>query len=68
MNKRSLFKDLNKLLLFAMNRFENYTITAINKIRSGNKRPDTEKIFETITKKSALNISLDDALQKLREM
>lgn len=51
-----------------MNRFENYTITAINKIRSGNKRPDTEKIFETITKKSALNISLDDALQKLREM
>lgn len=51
-----------------MNRFENYTIIAINKITSGNKRPDTEKIFETITKKSALNISLDDALQKLREM
>ena len=51
-----------------MNRFENNTIIAINKITSGNKRPDTEKFFETITKKSALNISLDDALQKLREM
>ena len=51
-----------------MNRFENNTIIAINKITSGNKRPDTEKFFETITKKSALNISLGDALQKLREM
>ena len=48
-----------------MNRFENQIITAINKIRNDNRR---QKIFETITKESASNITLQAAQQKLREI
>ena len=56
------------LFLFAMDSFENQIISAIKKIRNANRRPDAEKIFKTITKESASNVTLDDIQQKLHEM
>ena len=53
---------------FVMVSFENQIITAIKKIRNANRRPDAEKIFITITKESASNLTLDDVQQKLHEM
>ena len=55
-------------ILFVMDSFENQIITAIKKIRNANRRPDAEKIFKTITKESASNLTLDDVLQKLNEI
>ena len=51
-----------------MDSFENQIITAIKKIKNTNTRPDAEKIFKTITKESASNLTLDDVQQKLHEM
>ena len=51
-----------------MDSFENQIITAIKEIRNANRRPYTEKIFKTITERSASNLTLDDLLQKLHEM
>ena len=51
-----------------MDSFENQIISAIKKIRNANRRPDAEKIFKTITKDSASNVTLDDIQQKLHEM
>ena len=51
-----------------MDNFENQTISAIKKIRNANRRPDAEKIFKTIAKESATNLTLDDLQQKLSEM
>ena len=51
-----------------MDSFENQIISAIKKIRNANRRPDAEKIFKTITKESASNLTLDDVQQKLNEM
>ena len=51
-----------------MDSFENQIISAIKKIRNANRRPDAEKIFKTITKESASNLTLDDIQQKLHEM
>ena len=51
-----------------MDSFENQIISAIKKIRNANRRPDAEKIFKTITKESASNLTLDDVQQKLHEM
>ena len=51
-----------------MDSFENQIISAIKEIRNANRRPDTEKIFKTITERSASNLTLDDVLQKLHEM
>ena len=56
------------LFLFVMDSFENQIISAIKKIRNANRRPDAEKIFKTITKESASNVTLDDIQQKLHEM
>ena len=55
-------------ILFATDSSENQIITAIKKIRNANRRPDAEKIFKTITKESASNVTLDDIQQKLHEM
>ena len=55
-------------ILFVMDSFENQIITAIKKIRNANRRPDAEKIFKTITKESASNLTLDDIRQKLNKM
>ena len=55
-------------ILFVMDSFENQIITAIKKIRNANRRPDAEKIFKTITKESASNLTLDDVQQKLNEI
>ena len=46
-----------------MDSFENQIISAIKKIRNANRRPDAEKIFKTITKDSASNVTLDDIQQ-----
>ena len=54
------------LFLFVMDSFENQIISAIKKIRNANRRPDAEKIFKTITKDSASNVTLDDIQQKLQ--
>ena len=43
-------------------------MSAIKKIRNANRRPDAEKIFKTITKESASNLTLDDVQQRLIEM
>ena len=51
-----------------MDSFENQIISAIKKIRNANRRPDVEKIFKTMTKESASNLTLDDVQQKLHEM
>ena len=51
-----------------MDSFENQIISAIKEIRNANRRPDTEKIFKTITERSASNLTLDDVLQKLHGM
>ena len=51
-----------------MDSFENQIISAIKKIRNAYTRPDAEKIFKTITKESASNLTLDDVQQKLNEM
>ena len=51
-----------------MDSFENQIITAVKKIRNANRRPDAEKIFKTITKESASNLTLDDIRQKLNKM
>ena len=51
-----------------MDSFEYQTITALKKIRNANRRPDAKKIFKTITKESASNLTLDDVQQKLHEM
>ena len=51
------------LFLFVMDSFENQIISAIKKIRNANRRPDAEKIFKTITKDSASNVTLDDIQQ-----
>ena len=51
-----------------MDNFENQTISAIKKIRNANRCPDAEKIFKTIAKESASNLTLDDVQQKLNEM
>ena len=40
----------------------------MKKIRHANRRPDAEKIFKTITKESASNLTLNDVQQKLQEM
>ena len=53
-------------ILFATDSSENQIITAIKKIRNANRRPDAEKIFKTITKDSASNVTLDDIQQKLQ--
>ena len=51
-----------------MDSFENQIISAIKKIRNAYTRPDAEKIFKTITKESASNLTLDDVQQKLNQM
>ena len=51
-----------------MDSFENQIITAIKKIRNGNRRPDAKNVFKTITEESASNLTLDDVQQKLHEM
>ena len=51
-----------------MDSFENQIISAIKKIRNVNRRPDAEKIFKTITKQSASNLTLHDVQQKLHEV
>ena len=43
-----------------MDSFENQIITPVKKIRKANRRADAEKIFKTITKESASNLTLDD--------
>ena len=51
-----------------MDSFENQIISAVKKIRNAYRRPDAEKIFKTITKEPASNLTLDDVQQKLHEM
>ena len=70
MNGVDLFVAGGKIcfILFVMDSFENQIITAIKKIRNANRRPDAEKIFKTITKESASNLTLDDVQQKLNEI
>ena len=51
-----------------MDNFENQIIHAIKKIRYLRKRPDVDRIFRTITKDAATNISLADVQQKIDQM
>ena len=51
-----------------MDSFENQIISAVKKIRNAYRRPDAEKIFKTITKEPASNLTLDDVQQRLIEM
>ena len=51
-----------------MNNFENQIIHAIKKIRDLRQRPDVDRIFRTITKDAATNISLADVQQKIDQM
>ena len=48
--------------------FENQIIHAIKKIRDLRQRPDVDRIFRTITKDAATNISLADVQQKIDQM
>ena len=51
-----------------MDNFENQIIDAIKKIRDLRQRPDADRIFRTITKDAATNISLADVQQKIDQM
>ena len=51
-----------------MDNFENQIIHAIQKIRDLRQRPDVDRIFRTITKDAATNISLADVQQKIVQM
>ena len=51
-----------------MDNFENQIIHAIKKIRDLRPRPDADRIFRTITKDAATNISLVDVQQKIDQM
>ena len=51
-----------------MDNFENQIIHAIKKIRDLRQRPDVDRIFRTITKDAATNISLADVQQKIDQM
>ena len=51
-----------------MNNFENQIIDAIKKIRDLRQRPGAVRIFRTITKDAATNISLADVQQKIDQM
>ena len=51
-----------------MDNFENQIIDAIKKIRDLRQRPDLDRIFRTITKDAATNISLADVQQKIDQM
>ena len=51
-----------------MDNFENQIIHAIQKIRDLRQRPDVERIFRTIAKDAAMNISLADVQQKIDQM
>ena len=55
-------------ILFMMDNFENQIIHAIKKIRDLRQRPDVDRIFRTITKDAATNISLADVQQKIDQM
>ena len=51
-----------------MDNFENQIIHAIKKIRDLRQRPDVDRIFRTITKDAATNISLADVQPKIDQM
>ena len=51
-----------------MDNFENQIIHAIKKIRDLRQRLDVDRIFRTITKDAATNISLADVQQKIDQM
>ena len=53
-------EERSVLFLFVMNSFENQINTAIKKISKANRQPDAEKIFKTITKESASDLTLDE--------
>ena len=48
-----------------MDNFENQIIDAMKKIRDFRQRPDAERIFRTITKDAATNVSLTDVQEKI---
>ena len=48
-----------------MDNFENQIIHAIKKTKDLRQRPDVNRIFRTITKDAATNISLADIQQKI---
>ena len=56
------------MILFMMDNFENQIIDAIKKIRDLRQRSDADRIFRTITKDAATNISLADVQQKVDQM
>ena len=52
-------------ILSMMDEFENQIIHAIKKIRDLRQRPDADRIFSTITKDAATNISLADVQKRI---
>ena len=53
------------MILFMMDNFEHQIIGAIKKISDLRQRPDPDRIFRTITKDAATNISVADVQQKI---
>ena len=51
-----------------MDNFENQIIHAIKKTKDLRQRPDVNRIFRTITKDAATNISLADVQQKVDQI
>ena len=51
-----------------MDNFEDQVIHAIKKITDLRQRPDADRIFRTITKDAATNISLGDVQQKIDQV
>ena len=56
------------MILFMIDNFVNQIIHAIKKIRDLRQRPDADRIFRTITKDAATNMSLADVQQKIGQM
>ena len=56
------------MILFMIDNFLNQIIHAIKKIRDLRQRPDADRIFRTITKDAATNMSLADVQQKIGQM
>ena len=59
---------IEAIIVFIMDNFENQIIDAIKKIRDLRQRPDADRIFRTITKDAATNISLADVQKKIDQM
>ena len=59
------YPDYNQLIIDI---FSNQIVAAIKKVRTQNRRPDSDKIFKEVVEESATNNTLEDIQQALQHM